>query len=113
MTPARGRVGVASYPMPWRQEDFAHSLTDVAPATVVAYRRDIAAFVTWAERAELAGPEAVPRLTLRRYLAYLATRRYARRTVARKAAAIRRYFGWLHHDGVLAGDPSVRLSAPS
>src|ERR1700738_2675577 len=99
--------------MPWRQEDFARSLTDVAPATVVAYRRDLAAFVTWAERAELAGPEAVTRLTLRRYLAYLATRRYARRTVARKVAAIRRYFAWLRHDGALATDPSIRLSSPA
>ena len=44
-------------------------LTDVAPATVVAYRRDVDAFVTWAERAELAGPEHVSRLVLRRYLA--------------------------------------------
>jgi integrase/recombinase XerC len=99
--------------MPWRQEDFDRSLTDVAPATAVAYRRDVAAFVTWAERAALAGPEAVTRLTLRRYLAYLATRRYARRTVARKVAALRRYFAWLRHDGVLATDPSIRLSSPA
>jgi len=31
------------------------------------------------------GPEKVDRLMLRRYLAYLATRRYSRRTIARKA----------------------------
>jgi site-specific recombinase XerD len=99
--------------MAWRQDGFARSLTEVAPATSTAYTSDLAAFVTWAERAGMAGPEAVTRVTLRRYLAYLATRRYARRTVARKAAALRRYFGWLHHDGVLAGDPSVRLSAPA
>jgi integrase/recombinase XerC len=97
----------------WCQEDFARSLTDVAPSTVLAYGNDVAAFVTWAQRAGLAGPQAVTRLTLRRYLAYLATRRYARRTVARKVSALRRYFGWLRHQAAIEIDPSVRVSAPS
>ena len=79
----------------------------------MAYDRDIHAFITWAERAGLDGPETVNRLLLRRYLAYLTTRRYARRTVARKVAAIRRYFNWLRRDGTVEVDPSVRLSAPA
>src|SRR5438270_771242 len=37
--------------MPWLVDEFASSLTGVAPATVVAYRRDVASFVSWAERA--------------------------------------------------------------
>jgi site-specific recombinase XerD len=49
---------------------------------------------------------------LRRYLAYLSTRRLARRSIARKAAALRRYFGWLARTGVVAADPSRRLTAP-
>jgi site-specific recombinase XerD len=49
---------------------------------------------------------------LRRYLAYLSTRRLARRTIARKAASLRRYFGWLRRTGVVTVDPSARLSAP-
>ena len=97
----------------WRQRDFARSLTDVAPATVLAYRNDVEAFVAWASRADLPGPEAITRLVLRRYLGYLATRRYARTTVARKIAALRRYFRWLHHTGVIDQDPSRRLSAPA
>ena len=36
---------------------------------------------------------------LRRYLAYLATRRYARASIARKAAALRCYFAWLSGPG--------------
>jgi len=98
---------------PWRQAPFVASLTSVAPNTVVAYGRDLAAFVEWAERLGLAGPEAVDRKTLRRYVAYLATRRYAKRTVARKASTLRRYFGWLRRTGVIAVDPSAGLSAPS
>lgn len=99
--------------MSWRVDEFERSLTDVVPATVTAYRRDVAAFVAWAERAQLKGPSDVTRLLLRRYLAYLATRRYARRTVARKVAALRRYFAWLRHAGEVAVDPSLRLSAPA
>jgi site-specific recombinase XerD len=96
----------------WRQAEFARSLTEVAPATAATYCKDIDAFVTWAARAGLSGPEAVTRLILRRYLGYLATRRYARPTVARKVAALRRYFRWLLRLGVVEDDPSRRLSAP-
>jgi site-specific recombinase XerD len=97
----------------WRQDEFARSLTDVAAATAAAYSSDVDAFVTWAARAGLAGPEAVTRLILRRYLGYLATRRYARPTVARKVAALRRYFRWLLHVGAIGQDPSRRLSVPA
>jgi len=97
----------------WRHPQFLASLTSAAPNTVVAYGRDLTAFVEWAERLGLEGPESVDRRTLRRYLAYLATRRYAKRTVARKASTLRRYFGWLRRTGVLEIDPSVGLSAPS
>jgi len=100
-------------PDPWRREAFLSSLTAASPNTVDAYGRDLVGFVTWAERLELGGPEAVDRRVLRRYLAYLATRSYAKRSVARKASALRRYFGWLRRTGVLEIDPSAGLSAPS
>src|SRR5437867_8015800 len=98
--------------MAWHEEDFLRSLTAAAPNTVAAYRRDLAAFCEWAGRAEVAGPGAVDRLLLRRYLSYLATRRYSRRTIARRASALRRYFGWLQRTGLVAADPSRGLSAP-
>jgi integrase/recombinase XerC len=97
----------------WRQEDFGRSLTDVAPGTSLAYTKDVAGFADWAARGGVDGPEAVSRLLLRRYLAYLATRGYARRTIARKVAALRRYFGWLRHCGTIEADPAARLSAPA
>ncbi len=99
--------------MGWELESFASSLTAASEATVVAYRRDVRAFTQWAERLGLAEPAAVDRRTLRRYLAYLATRRYARRTVARKASSLRRYFAWCRHTGLNPTDPAVGLSAPS
>jgi len=96
----------------WEQDGFVRSLSAVAANTVSAYTDDVAQFVTWAERAGLSGPAEVDRLVLRRYLAFLATRRFARRSIARKAAALRRYFGWLRRTGAIAADPSTRLSAP-
>jgi integrase/recombinase XerC len=98
--------------MAWQLEAFTGSLTGAAPATVEAYGRDLRSFVTWAERRGLAGPEGVDRTMLRRYLAYLATAGKARRTIARRASAVRRYFGWLRRTGVLDADPSAGLSAP-
>src|SRR6516164_2805000 len=99
--------------MTWRQDEFAQSLTDVASATAAAYSNDLDAFVTWAARAGLTGPEAVTRLILRRYLGYLATRRYARPNVARTIAPLRRYFRWLRHLGAIGQDPCRRLSVPA
>jgi site-specific recombinase XerD len=96
----------------WHVDEFARSLTGVSAATVEAYRRDVGSFTTWAERIGMAGPEGVERQTLRRYLAYLATRGRARRTVARRASALRRYFGWLRRTGRIDRDPSSGLSAP-
>jgi site-specific recombinase XerD len=98
--------------MPWRVEDFAQSLTGCAPATVAAYRRDIEAFATWAERSGLSGPDGVDRRLLRRYLASLTTRQRAPRTIARTASSLRRYFGWLRRTGAVSVDPTTRLSAP-
>ena len=96
----------------WHIDDFERSLTGVAANTVAAYRRDVTGFVTWAARAGLDGPAAVDRIVLRRYLAYLTTRDFAPRSVARKAAALRRYFAWLRHAGTIDTDPSRALSAP-
>ena len=99
--------------MSWDLDGFERSLTSASTATVVAYRRDLDGFVEWAERGGLEGPEAIDRKLLRRWLAYLGTRQYAKRSIARKASAVRRYFGWLVRTGRLAVDPSAGLSAPS
>src|SRR5688572_4312640 len=99
--------------MAWEVDAFARSLTSVSDATVRAYESDVIAFVEWAERGGTSEPAGVDRMLLRRYLAFLSTRQYARRSIARKAAALRRYFKWLHRTGALAADPAVRLQAPA
>ncbi|HET6793786.1 MAG TPA: tyrosine-type recombinase/integrase [Acidimicrobiales bacterium] len=96
----------------WLVEGFAASLGAVADATARAYLADLRAFIDWAERGGVGSPAQVSRTLLRRYLAFLATMRRARRTVARKVAALRRYFHWLERQGVIGGDPTTGLSAP-
>jgi len=96
----------------WDLDEFTASLTSLAPASVTAYRRDLEAFVDWAGRLGLDAPDGVDRRVLRRYVAFLTTRGYARRTIARHVASLRRYFDWLRRRGRIEVDPSARLSAP-
>ena len=98
--------------MSWQEDEFLRSLTAVSANTVAAYRRDLDAFRTWAERGGVTGPAEVDRILLRRYLAYVRTSGLSRRTAARRASALRRYFGWLHRAGAVAADPTRGLSAP-
>ncbi|MHB8594816.1 MAG: site-specific integrase, partial [Acidimicrobiales bacterium] len=99
--------------MAWQLDAFTGSLGGRSKETVRAYSSDVQAFTEWAGRAGVSGPDGVDRLLLRRYLAYLATRRYARATVVRKAAALRGYFAWLARRGDIESDPACRISAPS
>ncbi len=98
--------------MGWHEGDFLASLTSVAPRTVEAYRSDLAGFVEWAGRGGATSPQDVDRTLLRRYVAHLATRRYAKRSIARKVSALRRYFGWAARTGRIDADPASSLSAP-
>lgn len=99
--------------MGFELDSFARSIAGDSPETRRAYLGDVTALVEWLERAGIDEPSAVDRLVLRRYLAYLATRRFARRTISRKASSIRRYFAWLARTGRIASDPARRLSAPA
>jgi integrase/recombinase XerC len=97
----------------WQLEAFVGSLNSASDHTVAAYRSDVVHFATWAERGSVGGPGAVDRLLLRRYVASLGVRRLAKRTIARKVAALRRYFRWTRATGLVAFDPSVALRSPA
>jgi len=98
--------------MPWHEEPFVASLVSLSPATAAVYRRDLDAFVVWAQRLGAPDPAGIDRRGLRRYLAYLDTRGYSRRTIARKASVLRRYFGWLLRQRLVSADPTRGVSAP-
>ena len=97
----------------WHVDRFVGSLNSASEHTVTAYRSDVAHFIAWAQRGGVDGPDGVDRLLLRRYVASLGVRRLAKRTIARKVAALRRYFRWTRATGLVPLDPSVALRAPT
>jgi integrase/recombinase XerC len=100
-------------PPEWDLPGFEAWLGGRSAATRTAYVGDVRHFAQWLARAGIDGPEGVDRMHLRRYLASLGTRKLARATVARKAAALRCYFSWSLRHGRLAADPARSLRAPS
>ncbi|MFM8563127.1 MAG: tyrosine recombinase XerC [Acidimicrobiia bacterium] len=97
----------------WRIDDFVVSLTSASVNTRAAYAGDLASFVTWCEEVGVDGPDGVDRLALRRHLAHLATAGFAKRSIARKASALRRYFAWARRNELVSVDPSTGLRAPT
>jgi integrase/recombinase XerC len=86
-----------------------------SPATVKAYRRDLQDFLLFIRdydphRAEHAG--AIDRQTVRHFLGYLRERKLAARTAARKLAALKSFFGYLHRNGEVDADPTADLRTP-
>ncbi len=98
---------------PWRIDDFAAALTSLSANTVAAYASDLRSFADWCGRGNLDEPSAVTRSAIRRYLAHLTTRQFARRSIARKTAAIRRYFRWAISAGIASVDPTNGVSVPA
>ena len=97
----------------WDIPGFSAWLGGRAPATRRAYVSDVGAFAEWMSRSDVDGPDGVDRMHLRRYLASLGTRRLARATIARKAAALRCYFAWSLRQGHIGSDPARSLRAPA
>lgn len=97
----------------WRIDSFGRSLTSLSANTVAAYCTDVRGFAEWAGRSGVTDPARVKRTTIRRYLAFLTTREYARRSVARKTASIRRYFRWSVRSGHAESDPTLGIHVPA
>jgi integrase/recombinase XerC len=80
--------------------------------TVRAYRTDLTSLATFLCRGDRSLLDADYPL-LRRWLAHLGTRGYARSSMARKAASIRSFYEWAGRRGLLASNPASLLSHPS
>jgi site-specific recombinase XerD len=102
-----------SIPVAWEIESFRRSVGGLSPASLRAYSSDVERFSQWAARGGAEGPGDIDRMQLRRYLAFMATRRYSKASIARTAASLRAYFRWCTKRGLIAADPSTRMSAPA
>jgi site-specific recombinase XerD len=108
---SKGEVPVSVQVDGWEVETFASSVP-LAPSTIEVYGRDVRDFADWAARSGAASARDVDRRLVRAYLAHLTTRRYAPRTISRKAASLRRYFDWARRRGIVDADPTVGVGAP-
>jgi len=93
---------------------------EVSPHTIVNYSIDLKGF------SEFANPEKdkskkdwgsfditkIDHLFLRRYLAHVKQKQYAKRTVARKLASLRSFFRFLYREGYIKINPITSLSTP-
>ncbi|MEO6653776.1 MAG: tyrosine-type recombinase/integrase [Ilumatobacteraceae bacterium] len=93
----------------WRLDDFVTSHSALSARTLSAYETDIRLFAEWVQRSSIDSPEGVTRTLVRRYVAALSTREFARRSIARKAAALRKFYAWALAEGFVDVDPTIGL----
>ncbi len=93
----------------WRLSEFQRAQTSLSERTLSAYESDVRLFAEWVSRSSVESPAGVTRTLVRRYVAALSTREYARRSIARKAAALRRYFAWAIEEGLAEVDPTIGI----
>jgi integrase/recombinase XerC len=88
----------------------ARAERDLSQHTLSAYGRDAEQFVGWCGRGGITGLHDLDRRVLRRYVAFLSERRYARRSIVRKVSAVRSMLEWAVTKGWLGANPARDLS---
>ena len=85
---------------------------DLSPHTLDAYRGDLGQFSTWAARARIETITEIDRRLVRRYVAWLSENRYARRSIARKASALRSLLQWAVVHDLIPSNPATGVAVP-
>jgi site-specific recombinase XerD len=115
MSAAAPHLTLVPPPTGWAraQDLFARELrVRGAPATTTtAYMSDVDQLARWAAAQDLE-PEQLTARTLRGYVAHLAEGKAAPSTIARKLAAVRRFYGVLVDDGGVRHNPAELVQAP-
>jgi site-specific recombinase XerD len=97
----------------WSPSAFEESLTASAANTRAAYRRDVELFAEWLLDADQEmAPHDVTKEIVRGYLAHLHECGATSRTIARRIAALRRYFMWAIRKGLATIDPTEAVNTP-
>jgi integrase/recombinase XerC len=105
----------AGIPISEAAHDFLRALAaerDLSPHTVSAYRSDLEQFAEWAARARVTELDRIDRKLIRRYVSYLSESRYARRSIARKASALRSMLKWAVIHDLIPANPAEDVGAP-
>ncbi|MFA6078305.1 MAG: tyrosine recombinase XerC [Candidatus Omnitrophota bacterium] len=77
--------------------------------TILNYSIDLEAFIEFLGEKEL---DSVDHLLLRRFLADMRAKNYAKRTVARKLASLRTFFRFLYREGMVKSNPMTAITTP-
>ncbi len=101
------------YTQDWYIDDYLKSLSALSPESRRAYHGDLVAFAQWVARSGVDLPSKVTRLVIRRYFAYLGTRKYSRKSISRKSSSIKGYFYWMARTERIVRDPAASLSFQS
>jgi site-specific recombinase XerD len=80
--------------------------------TIDAYRRDLSQFTTMCHRLGVDRLDGVDRRIVRRFLSQLTTLNYSRRSVARKASAVRAFFEDGARRGAISSNPAAGIPQP-
>lgn len=86
-----------------------------SPNTLMSYSRDLGEFLSYLTRGranEAIEPHQIDHITIRDFLASLRARGNQKTTVARKLAAIRSFFRFLHREGKIAKNPARLVHTP-
>ncbi|MGH3118599.1 MAG: tyrosine recombinase XerC [Gaiellales bacterium] len=90
----------------------AEAERDLSPNTLAAYRSDLAQFAAWAARSKVTDIERIDRTLIRRFVAFLGERRFARRSIARKASSLRSMLAWAEARDLLRSNPASDVGVP-
>lgn len=84
----------------------------LSPHTVAAYRNDLGQFADFCDRLGLKNWDEVDRKVVRQYLSVLDDRSYSRRSIARKASAVRSFLTDQVKKGVLKHNAAAEVARP-
>lgn len=80
--------------------------------TLRAYRVDLEQFKAFLSVSKVDAPQRVNHMVMRRFMAYLRQKQYAKSTLARKLSSLRSFYRFLCREGVADTNPAAALRAP-
>jgi integrase/recombinase XerC len=91
---------------------YLRTVRNLSGHSLSAYGTDLVQLTDFLESRSVIDPATVTHLDIRGWLGALREKGMARASVARKLAAVRSLFRWLHREGLVPADPAAALRTP-